>query len=119
MFAIAAMRFMGGKFYSCNDGNAVFRPDCVGSYLNSGGVWSTRVWDKPNYNFDSFGTVGLSLCGPRLLPLLVFVRLLSLAEKTVGAHAHRLLYKARGCRQILRVDAGAPAGNMPGSLHTG
>jgi len=55
MFAIVALRFMGGKFYSCNDGAAFTRADCIGSFLANSGVWMPRVWDKPNYNFDGFG----------------------------------------------------------------
>ena len=43
MFAIVALRFMGGKFYSCNDGAAITRADCFGSFLDP----STNVNPSP------------------------------------------------------------------------
>ena len=33
------------------------RAECIGSFLNDSGIWMPHVWDKPNYNFDSFGKV--------------------------------------------------------------
>lgn len=55
MFAIVALRFMGGQFYGCNDQGVAGRAQCIGSFLNDAGVWAPRVWDKPNYNFDGLG----------------------------------------------------------------
>ena len=37
------------------------RAECIGSFLSDSGIWMPRVWDKPNYNFDSFGKVGSAL----------------------------------------------------------
>jgi hypothetical protein len=37
------------------------RAECIGSFLADSGIWMPRVWDKPNYNFDSFGKVSSAL----------------------------------------------------------
>lgn len=37
------------------------RAECIGSFLSDSGIWMPRVWDKPNYNFDSFGKVSPAL----------------------------------------------------------
>lgn len=57
IFAIVALRFMGGQFFSCNDGSVNVRAECIGSFINEAGVWAPRVWTKPNHNFDDLSKV--------------------------------------------------------------
>ena len=60
MFALLAIRLFGDKLYSCNDGAITTgRQDCIGNFYNGAGILMPRVWDKPDYNFDSLGKVRL------------------------------------------------------------
>ena len=55
-FGIIAVRLFGSRLYSCNDGNAMGRADCVGSFIGNG-VLQPRVWSQPDASFDNIGKV--------------------------------------------------------------
>lgn len=57
IFAILAIRLFGNKLYACNDSSITTgREDCFGSFVAlDSGILMPRVWDRPDYNFDSLG----------------------------------------------------------------
>ena len=61
IFAILAIRLFGNKLYACNDSSITTgREDCFGSFIAPNtGILMPRVWDRPDYNFDSLGKVSL------------------------------------------------------------
>ena len=64
-FGIISVRLFGARLYSCNDGNAAGRWDCVGSFEQNG-VLQPRVWTQPDASFDNIGKVCLT-CVHRVL----------------------------------------------------
>lgn len=59
IFAILAVRLFGNLLYSCNDPGIVSgRQDCFGTFVTESGILMPRVWDRPDYNYDSLGKVG-------------------------------------------------------------
>ena len=61
IFAILAIRLFGNKLYACNDSSITTgREDCFGNFVApDSGILMPRVWDRPDYNFDSLGKVSL------------------------------------------------------------
>jgi len=71
IFAILAVRLFGDLLFSCNDPGVVTgREDCFGNFVAAGGILMPRVWDRPDYNFDSLGKV--SLVGPSVVDIAGF-----------------------------------------------
>ncbi len=69
IFAILAVRLFGNLLYSCNDPDIVSgRQDCFGTFVTESGILMPRVWDRPDYNYDSLGKVCSSGQGGSLQP---------------------------------------------------
>jgi hypothetical protein len=62
LFGIIGVHLFAGKYYFCSDPMVADRASCVGTFINSAGVLTARVWMKPQANFDDIGRVCLSVC---------------------------------------------------------
>jgi hypothetical protein len=52
------VRLFGNLMYSCNHPGVFHgREECYGTVVAAGGILMPRVWDCPDYNFDSVGKV--------------------------------------------------------------
>ena len=64
-FAVWGLNIFAGLLYSCNDGNASNKNQCVGEYLSSPLQWTflaPRAWQNPYvWSFDSFRSALLIL----------------------------------------------------------
>ena len=48
--------------YACNDpGVLTGRQDCYGTFVAAGGILMPRVWERPDYNYDTLGKVKLAM----------------------------------------------------------
>ena len=66
IFALLAIRLFGNKLYFCNDRSILTgRQDCFGTFVDPvSGIFMPRVWDRPEYNFDSLGKVSRAYLKP-------------------------------------------------------
>lgn len=59
--AVLGLQLFSGLFYSCNDVTVSGVEECTGTFTNSAGEETSRIWSRPFYNFDSFGNSLMAL----------------------------------------------------------
>jgi len=53
MFSVMGMGFFMGLFFTCNDDSVAGLTTCKGTFASDDGYITPRVWDNPNYSFDT------------------------------------------------------------------
>ena len=61
IYGILGVQLFMEKFRTCNDSSILTKSNCVGTFVDSSGLSTPRLWSSPPLNFDHLGNALLCL----------------------------------------------------------